>query len=148
MAVVFAVLAVPPLLTLLREASDPAFGIGFSSAQLLLAGVILSATGGVWLMRSRLPDRIGPLLIVGGSLFGLYVGAYGLWGASVLNDACRYVSEVAVIASSWPEGFCGSENHNSSLSVMYYMVGVGMAALVSMVALWWLSRKAADPALD
>lgn len=148
LAMVFVVIALLPLSLAFRALTDASFHPPWPIGELAFASVVFLSTGLAWLLASTTHGRLIRWLILGGSLFGLYIGAYGIWGAAVLNEPCQYGTAVAALATSWPAGFCGSEGHQISLSVMYVMVGVGIASVGSFATAWWLRRNRPHPALD
>jgi hypothetical protein len=149
MAGLFAVLAVPPLFAALLGAADPTFRPGnFPIEAMASAALVLISTAALWLLHD--PGRRRPVawLIVGGGLLGLLLGAYGIWGTSVLLGDCGLIESLAMVAASIPQGYCESDSHDRALTIGYYMIGVGVASAISLVAVWWLGRDGRIAALD
>lgn len=143
MAAVFALLAVPPLLSFVRAATDSTFS-PFPAPVMASTSVALAALAVAWFLVARTERRVLRWLIVAGTVFGLFVGAYGLVGTASLMDDCAATQATAMIASSFPEGYC--DRIGGSLMIGFYMIGVGLASLISIVAGWWMGQT--DPALD
>jgi hypothetical protein len=147
MTIVFAVLAAVPLTAALRAFADSTFRPGSFPVELMaLIGVALAGVAVAWFLQSRGQHRVGGWMITFGGLFGLLLGAYGIWGTSTLMADCAAVPAVAAVASSFPMDYC--ERIGGSLAIGYFMIAVGIASVVSFVASAWLSRSVVNPALD
>jgi hypothetical protein len=145
-------IAAPPLIASVGAVSDPTFRPGnFPPEFTGLIGAALAGTAAGWFYASRRgrPGRVDGLIIVVGSLVGLYVGGYGLWGTSVLLGDCAASQRVATsipIDPSDPGAYCRLVAR--SLLIGYYGISVGVASVASLASAWWLARKSADAALD
>ncbi len=147
MAVVFGVLAAVPLAAALRAVADSSFRPGNFPIELMaLTGSVLAGVAVAWFLRSRRQQRVAGWMISFGGLFGLLLGAYGIWGTSTLTADCAAAQAVATLAASFPADYC--ERIGGSLMIGYYLIAVGMASAISLVAGAWHSRNAMDPALD
>lgn len=147
LTIVFAVLAAVPLSAALLATTDATFRPGnFPVDLMLLTGVVLAGTALAWLSQSRRRNAVGGWMIAFGGLLGLLLGAYGIYGTSVLMGDCAQIQTVATtVASSLPPGYC--DRISGSLMIGYYMIAVGIASVTSLAALAWTVRSGADPAL-
>jgi len=131
-----------PLSAALRAIADPTFRPGnFPVALMAVTGAVLAGVAVAWFLQARGQHRVGGWMLTFGGIFGLMLGAYGIWGTSELLGDCAEIQAVAVattVASSLPPGYC--DGIGGSLMIGYYMIAVGIVSVASLAASVWISR--------
>jgi hypothetical protein len=150
MATAFGVLAMVPLAAAARAATDPSFRPGnFPAEAMALVALVLALTSLSWYLVSRNQITVGGWLMVFGSLFGLLLGAYGVWGLSVLFDVCAGARAVATSTPIDPNNpLANCDPLRSSMLIGYFMTGVGVLSAISLFAGYRIRRTGSYPALD